>query len=272
MRKIKNQEQGDFNFFSPTLITNYSEKAISFINSIERFLFLLLPFLILFAIVILFDTVALKNYVQILSDDIFDLLASIFGFIAVGIIIYLLKIIVDTRKKMDNWAYVFEKNTIGTSISISLTKLESLDLLNAIVENVKEIGESIQKYISNDTKSIERFTQQNFSDNVFFDILIDDTRIDKDKDENNYFKNKINEYGSIIGKIQTSSVVDSNTANIFIQSILEYVKVTNKFVGLALLVGNEVTDEAMKIVTNYSDKHIGYLIVIDKPVVIDPIQ
>ncbi len=26
---------------------------------------------------------------------------------------------------MDNWAYVFEKNTIGTSISISLTKLES---------------------------------------------------------------------------------------------------------------------------------------------------
>jgi len=39
-----------------------------------------------------------------------------------------------------------------------------------------------------------------------------------------------------------------------------------------LLVGNEVTDEAMKIVTNYSDKHIGYLIVIEKPAVIDPIQ
>ena len=272
MRKIKNQEQGDFNFFSPTLITNYSEKAISFINSIERFLFLLLPFLILFAIVVLFDTVALKNYVQILSADIFDLLASIFAFIAVGIIIYLLKIIVDTRKKMDNWAYVFEKNTIGTSISISLTNLESLDLLNAIVENVREIGESIQKYISDDAKSIERFTQQKFSDNIIFDILIDDVRIDKDKDENNYFKNKINEYGSIIGKIQTSSVVDSNTANMFIQSILEYVKVTNKFVGLALLVGNEVTDEAMRIVTNYSDKHIGYLIVIDKPAVIDPIQ
>jgi hypothetical protein len=58
----------------------------------------------------------------------------------------------------------------------------------------------------------------------------------------------------------------------FIQSILEYVKVTNKFVGLALLVGNEVTDEAMKIVTNYSDKYIGYLIVIEKPAVIDPIQ
>jgi hypothetical protein len=272
MRKIKNQEQDDFNFFSPTLITNYSEKAISFIKSIERFLFLLLPFLTLFAIIILFDTAALKNYVQILSDDIFDLLASVFAFIAVGIIIYLLKIIIGTRKKMDNWAYIFEKNTIGTSISISLSKLDSTDLLSAIVDNVREIGDPIQKYISSDTKSIERFIQQNFSDDIFFDVLIDDTRIDKDKDENNYFKNKINEYGSIIGKIQTSNVIDSNTANIFIQSILRYVKVTNKFVGLALLVGNEVTDEAMKLIKNYSNKHIGYLIIIDKPFDIDPIQ
>ena len=272
MRKIKNQEQDDFNFFSPTLITTYSKKAISFINSIERFLFLLLPFLILFAIIILFDTVALKNYVQILSNDIFDLLASVFAFIAVGIIIYLLKIIMDTRKKMDNWAYIFEKNTMSASISISLSKLDSVDLLNSIVESLREIGESIQKYISNDTISIERFIQQNFSDDIFFDVLIDDTRIDKDKDENDYFKNKINEYGSIIGKIQTSSVIDSNTVNLFIQSILKYVRVTNKFVGLALLVGNQVTDEAMEIITNYSNKHIGYLIVIDKPAVIDSIQ
>jgi hypothetical protein len=272
MRKKENQEQSDSNFFSPTLITNYSGRAISFINSIERFLFLLLPFLILFALVILFDMVALKNYIPILSDDIFDLLASIFAFVAVGIIVYLLKIIIKIRKKMDNWAYIFEKNTIGTSISISLSKLESIDLLHAIVENVREIGEPIQKYISNDTKSIERFIHQNFSDDIFFDILIDDSRIDKDTDENIYFKNKINEYGSIIGKIQTSSVIDSNTVNLFIQSILKYVKVTSKFVGLALLVGNEVTDEAMKIVTTYSNKHIGYLIVIEKPVVIDSVQ
>src|SRR5919202_282773 len=177
MRKIKNQEKGDLNFFSPTLITTYSEKAISFINSIEKFLFLLLPFLILFAIVILFSTVALKNYVQILSDDIFDILATVFAFIAVGIIIYLLKIIVDTRKKMDNWAYIFERNTISTSISISLSKLDSICLLNAVVESVREIGEPIQKYISNDTKSIERFTNQNFLEDIFFDILIDDTKI-----------------------------------------------------------------------------------------------
>ncbi len=272
MRKIKNQEKGDLNFFSPTLITTYSEKAISFINSIERFLFILLPFLIIFAIIILFSTVALKNYVQILSDDVFDLLASIFAFIAVGIIIYLLKIIVDTRKKMDNWAYIFEKNTISTSINISLSKLDSIGLLNAVVESVREIGEPIQKYISNDTKSIERFTNQNFLEDIFFDILIDDTKIAKDKDEHNYFKNKINEYGSIIGKIQTSGVIDSNAVNLFIQSILKYAKVTNKFVGLALLVGNDVTDEAMNIVINYSNKHIGYLIVIDKPTVIDPIQ
>ena len=108
---------------------------------------------------------------------------------------------------------------------------------------------------------------------MFFDILIDDTKIDKDKDENNYLKSKINEYGTIIAKIEDpSATIDAKTVEIFIQSILRYIKTTNKFVGLALLVGSEVTNEAQNAIENYSNKSIGYLMAIEKPVIMNSIH
>jgi hypothetical protein len=272
MKKIDTSEKVDLNFFSPTLITSYAERALDFIYSIERFLYVLLPLLIVFAIVILFDIAAIKNYIQFFSDDVYDYLAVIFAFIIIGIISCLLKIIIDTRKKLDNWAYIFKKNSIRSSISISLSKLENTELLNAIIESVQEIGDPLQKYISNNDKRIERFVNHNYAD-MHFDMVIDDTRIDNNEDDNNYFKNKINEYGSIIVKVENSStIIDSNYLQLFIQSILKYVKITNKFVGLALLVGNEVTNEAMELITNYSNKSIGYLIIIEKPVIIDRVH
>jgi hypothetical protein len=104
-------------------------------------------------------------------------------------------------------------------------------------------------------------------------MLIDDSRIDSAKDENNYFKSKINEYGSIIVKIVDEPItIDTNTVESFIQSVLKYVKTTNKYVGLALLIGNEISSEAMEMIASYSNKSIGYLIAIDKPVIMDPVR
>jgi hypothetical protein len=104
-------------------------------------------------------------------------------------------------------------------------------------------------------------------------MVIDDTRIDNNTDSSNYFKNKIDEYDSIIVKSENAStIIDFNYVLLIIQSILKYVKITNKFVGLALLVGNEVTNEAMELITNYSNKSIGYLIIIEKPVIIDRVH
>ena len=68
MKKSDDSEKNDFNLFSPTLITSYAEKAIDLIYSTERFLYLLLPVLITFGIVILLDIAAIKGYVYFLPD------------------------------------------------------------------------------------------------------------------------------------------------------------------------------------------------------------
>jgi hypothetical protein len=234
----------------------------------------LLSVLVAFALLVLIDTAAIKGYIQFLSDDEYDVILSLIALTAIGIMIFLLRIILRTRRKLGNWAYVFEKNSIGSLISIGLSNLDKRTLLFSIIENIGTIGEPIKKYIFVNNDNIYSFFDQKISDKTHFDILIDSEKIrpsGSDR-ENELIISKLNEYGSIIGKIISHpSAIHMNEIKSFIQAVLEYSKSKNKFVGLALLVGNEVSNEAMEYAKNYSNKSIGYLIIIEKPSIINSI-
>jgi len=68
--------------------------------------------LVAFALLVFIDTAAVKGYIKFLPEDEYDIVLSLIAFIAIGIIVFLLRIILNTRKKLDNWAYVFEKNSL----------------------------------------------------------------------------------------------------------------------------------------------------------------
>jgi hypothetical protein len=276
MKDADHMDSSGLNSFSPTLITVYSQKAVSTIHSIERILYLLLSVLVAFAVLVFIDTAAVKGYIKFVPEDEYDFILSVIAFAAIGIIIFLLRIILRTRKKLDNWAYTFEKNSIGSLISMGLSDLDKKTLFFSIIENIEEIGEPIKKYLSRSKDNIEVFLDQKISDVTKFDILIDGDRI-KSKDGGNSSDNtpivdKLNEYGAVVGKIITrSSAVDTNEIKLFIRSSLEYSKSTNKYIGLALLAGTEITSEAMDYARNFSNKSIGYLIVIEKPGILNSI-
>ncbi len=268
MKNFDNQDNSDLNSFSPTLITTYSQKAVSSIHSIERILYVLLSVLVAFALLVFIDTAAVKGYIKFLPEDEYDIVLSLIAFVAIGIIVFLLRIILNTRKKLDNWAYVFEKNSIGSLISIGLSNLDKKTLLFSIIENIGEIGEPIKKYISKNKDNIDSFFDQRISNETVFDVLIDGDKIRSNNggDDNDFIINKLNEYGAVVGKIVTNpNTVDTNDIKLFIRSVLEYSKSTNKYVGLALLAGNEITSDAMDYAKNYSNNSIGYLIIIEKP-------
>src|SRR6476659_453051 len=268
MKIFNNNDDSDLNSFSPTLITTYSQKAVYSIHSIERILYVLLSVLVAFALLVFIDTAAVKGYIKFLPEDEYDIVLSLIAFIAIGFIVFLLRIILNTRKKLDNWAYVFEKNSIGSLISIGLSNLDKKTLFFSIIENIGEIGEPIKKYISKNKDNIDSFFDQGTSKDTVFDVLIDGDKI-KSKDggdDNDFIINKLNEYGVVVAKIVTNTdTIDTNEIKLFVRSVLEYSKATNKYVGLALLVGNEITSEAMDYAKNYSNKSIGYLIIIEKP-------
>ena len=274
MKNFDNQDSSDLNSFSPTLITTYSQKAVSSIRSIERILYVLLSVLVAFALLVFIDTAAVKGYIKFLPEDEYDIVLSLIAFVAIGIIVFLLRIILNTRKKLDNWAYVFEKNSIGSLISIGLSNLDKKTLLFSIIGNIGEIGEPIKKYISKNKDNIELFFDQRISKDTVFDILIDGDKIMSNDSghDNDFITNKLNEYGVVVGRIVTNpNTIDTNEIKLFIRSVLEYSKSTNKYIGLALLAGNEITNEAMDYAKNYSSKTIGYLIIIEKPGIINSV-
>jgi len=272
MKDTYSTDSSDLNSFSPTLITIYSQKAVSTIRSIERILYLLLSVLVAFAVLVFIDTAAVKGYIKFLPEDEYDFILSLIAFTAIGIIIFLLRIILKTRKKLDNWAYTFEKNSIESLIRMGLSDLDKKTLFFSIIENIEEIGEPIKKFISKSKDNIELFLDQTVSDTTKFNILIDGDKI-KSKDgtsDNAPIVHKLNEYGIVVGKIITdSSEVDTNEIKLFIRSTLEYSKSTNKYIGLALLAGTEITNEAMDYARNFSNKSIGYLIIIEKPGIVN---
>ena len=199
-------DSSGLNSFSPTLITIYSQKAVSTIRSIERVLYLLLSVLVAFAILVFIDTAAVKGYVKFIPEDEYDFILSLIAFAAIGIIIFLLRVILRTRKKLDNWAYTFEKNSIGSLISMGLSDLDKKTLFFSIIENVEEIGEPIKNYISKSKDNIELFLDQTVSTTTKFDILIDGDKIkskDGDSSDNAPIAHKLNEYGIVVGKIIT---------------------------------------------------------------------
>ncbi len=274
MKNLDDQDSSDLNSFSPTLITTYSQKAVSSIRSIERILYILLSVLVAFAVLVFIDTAAVKGFIRFLPEDDYDIVLSLIAFVAIGIIVFLLRIILNTRKKLDNWAYVFEKNSIGSLISIGLSNLDKKTLLFSIIENIGEIGEPINRYISKNKNNIDLFFDQRISKETVFDILIDGDKIISEVggDDNDFIINKLNEYGAVVGRIVTNpDTIDTNEIKMFIRSVLEYSKSANKYVGLALLAGNEITSEAMDYAKNYSNKSIGYLIIIEKPGLINSI-
>ncbi|MDN5847084.1 MAG: hypothetical protein L0H53_12520 [Candidatus Nitrosocosmicus sp.] len=274
MKIFDNQDSSDLNSLSPTLITIYSQKAVTSIRSIERILHVLLSVLVAFALLVFMDIAAIKGYVQFLPEGEYDIVLSLIAFVAIGIIVFLLKIILNTRKKLDNWAYVFEKNSIGSLISIGLSNLDKKALFFSIIENIMEIGEPIKKYISKNKDNIDSFFDQRISKETVFDVLIDGDKIMSKNggDDNDFIINKLKEYGAVVGKIVTNSItIDTDEVKVFIRSVLEYSDSTNKYVGLALLAGNEITNEAMDYAKNYSNKSIGYLIIIEKPGIINSV-
>lgn len=267
----------DFSYSSPTLITAYSRKASGFIASLVRFLYVLFVVLIVFAVVSLFDVVEIWGFVHLLSDDLLDFAILVLALITIGIIAFLLRIIINMRNKLKKWAFVFERNSIMASINIRLSKLEKREILDSIIDTIPEIGIPLKEYIMDNGGNTRQFTDQKIPGDLYFDILIDDTKIANDDvdGKNDYLKNKLDRHGAIIVKVENDGsatgggVIDIKSSELFVQSILKYVKTTKKFVGLALLCGTEITDEAAEFISDYSNKSVGYFIAIGKPLILD---
>lgn len=245
---------------SPLLLTQYSSKAAQLIKSFTKnILFFILILFVITGMTIL-DLSMNLGFTNIVSDETID--AIIIG-TSIFLILFTILIIRPVRRSqhiLEKWSNLFDQNAIRTGIILSINNKSKDEVLVALSETIEQIAIPLQDYLSKSDN--KEFYDINVNDTTF-DILIDKSTV-KSLDSNS-LKNTIQDYGSIIIKI-TEGIIDKDVTQSFIQSLQKYRKQQGNKIGLAMIIGESITQESYALISKTKDKIINEnLILIEKP-------
>ncbi|HEX6293601.1 MAG TPA: hypothetical protein VFZ46_00475 [Nitrososphaeraceae archaeon] len=256
----RDRTDDNINNDSPLLLTQYSSKAAQLIKSFTKnILFFILILFVITGMTIL-DLSMNLGFTNIVSDETID--AIIIG-TSIFLILFTILIIRPVRRSqhiLEKWSNLFDQNAIRTGIILSINNKSKDEVLVALSETIEQIAIPLQDYLSKSGN--KEFYDINVNDTTF-DILIDKSTV-KSLDSNS-LKNTIQDYGSIIIKI-TEGIIDKDVTQSFIQSLQKYRKQQGNKIGLAMIIGESITQESYALISKTKDKIINEnLILIEKP-------
>ena len=259
---------------SPVLATRYAHIASSLIDTLGKNLILVIGLIFALVIISLLDTLYALGYVTMIPDAVYDSMITIFCLIILITTLYLLNTLLRSKRMLSSWADTFERNSIKAGMNIVMTNKSKEQAIHAIAQTVEQIGEPLRKYISS-KENYKNFLDANikFNNNeIFFDILIDQDHV-KDKvsgsDDNGSIdlKQSLQEYGSIVIKV-TDGTVDKDIVESFYKSLSNYVALTKNKIGLSVIIGDDVSEDAYKFAKQHENNKITYIILIEKPLTV----
>jgi hypothetical protein len=250
---------------SALLLTQYSSKASQLIKSFTKNIrFLILILLVITGMTIL-DLSMDVGFIKVLSDETIDAIIIGTSLFLIVFTILIVRPVYRSQNILERWSNLFDKNAIRTGIILSINNKNKEEILSALSETIQQIATPLQNYLSKSDN--KEFFDISINDTTF-DILIDKSTI-KSVDANS-LKNTIQGYGSIIIKI-TDGIIDKAVTLGFIQSLQKYSRQRGNKIGLAMIIGENITQESYDLVSKTKDKIINEnLILIEKPTIIDP--
>lgn len=255
---------------SPVLATKYAHRAATLVRSIEKNSYVIIGIII--ALLTLSTLDLLEIHVHLPFS--FDSIITVFSVASVVALLFMLSLTAKSRRILEGWADVFERNSIATGIKISMNSRTREEVVRAIAENIEEIGPQLQKYISSKDKYNEFFDitfgkeTATTATTAQFDIIIDKDNL-KPTRNNSYqeLKLALQKYGSVIVKF-VDGTIDGNTLLSFSNLLSKYIMITKSSVSLALIIGDDATSDAYKLASHPKSKKIGYMIIIERPLLI----
>jgi hypothetical protein len=245
---------------SALILTQYSSKASQLIKSFTKNIRFLILILIVITGMTILDLSMDLGFINILSDETIDSIIIGTSLFLIVFTILIVRPVFKSQNILEKWSNLFDKNAIRTGIILSINNKNKDEILFALSETIEQIAIPLQNYLSKSDK--KEFFDINFNGTTF-DILIDKSTI-KSVDANS-LKNTIQDYGSIIVKI-TDGIIDKGVTHSFIQSLQKYRKQVGNKIGLAMIIGESITQESHELISKSKDKIINEnLILIEKP-------
>jgi hypothetical protein len=249
---------------SPTLATRYAHRAAGFVHSIEKNSYLIIGIVVALFILSILDMLEVHANLPFSLDPII----TVFSAGSIVALSYMIRVTIKSRRVLERWADVFERNSISAGINISMGNRTKEEAVRAIAETVEEIGPQLREYISSKDNYSEFFDVAFDKEAITtqFDIIIDKDSVKPTKNNSSYqdLKAALQKYGSVIVKF-VNGTTDASTILSYSNLLSKYISITKNNVSLALIIGDDATSDAHNLALHLKDKKIGYIIIIERP-------
>jgi hypothetical protein len=265
-------DNNNYDFSSSTILTSrYGHESTRLIHVIEKNLLVIMAIIVAMAVLSILNTLGVLEYLQAHDVDyIVDIsLSVILVLVLAPLIILLLK----SRRTLDRWTDMFERNTIVTTMNIAMKNRSKEEAILALSQSVRQISEPLQEYIDSKRNDWSQFLNVSVDSNLVFDVLLDTNHVLNNGSTDNIgnnLKRVLKEYGAIVIKILDGNV-DRQSVEAFTDSLTQYNTITNNQIGLGLIIGENVREDAGQYAIEMSSHHrrkkreIDLLVVMAKP-------
>lgn len=232
------------------MTSRFGYASAKLIHSVEKNLYVVLAVILSIATLSILNTLGILNYLHPENVDYFvDLTLSI---VLIVVVIPLVFLIVKSRRVLDNWNDMFEKNTITTSMNITMKERTELEALKALAFSVREISEPLQAYLESKKSDLSEFFNVNTDAHLKFNILLDANHVlDNGSTISNDLKRTLQDFGPVVVRI-IDGAIDKKTVQSFVNSLSTYASLTKTNIGLGLIIGEEIQRDAQGSANNAS--------------------
>jgi uncharacterized membrane protein len=267
-----NKDSNNNDKSSPSLIltAKYGHESSKLIHLVEKNLYVVIG-LILFTAVLSIVNALGFHYLFGYSEDIDFIVDIALGIILIIVVIPLIILLFRSSKTLDRWDDMFETNTLSISIGVAMAKGTKEEAFRAIMQSVEQINQPLNDYLTASKSNFKEFMDVSVGKNITFDILIDSNHVlnGNNKDNSNHLRNVLKAYGAIIVKIFDDRT-DKVAVESYVNSLLQYASRTKNQVGLAIIIGQEISSETQEYANQLLYKHkknrkIKNLLLIEKP-------
>ena len=252
----------NFNYHqSLILTTRFGITSAKLIHSVEKNLYLVMAMIVSITVLSIFNISGILDYLYAEEVDLHvDVLLSI---ILVLLLAPLINLVIKSRKVLDKWNDMFEKNTITTSMKIIMADRNKEEALKAVVLSIGQIIEPFKEYKESTKSNLTEFLDVSLDKNTTIDVAMIAGKLPPKSS----LKKVLDEFGMILIKI-IDGTVDKKTVENLVKSLGTYVSNTQHNIGLVILIGEEILEEANLFVNQINNSKrikIDQIILLSKP-------
>jgi len=170
--KERRASNSDYDFSPSAILTSrYGHESRRLIHVIEKNLVIIMGIIVATVILSILNIFGvLESLGQFNIDYIVDVTLAV---ILVAVLAPLIIVILKSRRTLDRWSEMFERNTIVTTMSMAMNNRSKEEALLALPQSVRQISEPLQEYMNSNGNDWTHFLNVSIDRNLVFDVLLD---------------------------------------------------------------------------------------------------